>query len=170
MHQDLLDQAKHLAELDPRRPKQANLRRAVSTTYYAVFHFLVDQSCRAMIGTQQAQSPYRHLVARAFVHKNMNTASSHFSTGNLKPGVMIRLPQGFQLPAALQQLAATFVDLQVKRHDADYDLTKSFNRSDVLTAIIEAEDAIQQFSALPTSDEKMFYLACLWAYGSLPAN
>jgi hypothetical protein len=100
----------------------------------------------------------------------MKTASNDFATGKLKQGVMNRLPPGFHLPAEIQLLAATFVDLQVKRHAADYDLSESFKRSDVLTAIFDAEDAIQQFSALPTSDEKMFYLVCLWAYASLPAN
>lgn len=51
-HDDLLRQAERLAKLDPKRPRQANLRRAVSSAYYALFHFLVDQSCRAAIGTQ----------------------------------------------------------------------------------------------------------------------
>jgi len=38
LHADLLDQAEQLAQLDPRRPKQANLRRSVSSAYYALFH------------------------------------------------------------------------------------------------------------------------------------
>jgi len=37
LHADLLDQAEHLAQLDQRRPKQASLRRAVSSAYYALF-------------------------------------------------------------------------------------------------------------------------------------
>ena len=36
LHEDLLILAEHLAQLDARRPKQANLRRAVSSAYYAV--------------------------------------------------------------------------------------------------------------------------------------
>ncbi len=40
LHADLLDPAEQLAQLDPRRPKQANLRRAVSSAYYALFHLL----------------------------------------------------------------------------------------------------------------------------------
>jgi hypothetical protein len=51
LHDDLQQQALELAGRDPRRPKQANLRRAVSASYYALFHFLVDQSCRQMLGT-----------------------------------------------------------------------------------------------------------------------
>jgi hypothetical protein len=44
VHEDLLEQAVTLATLDVRKPKQANLRRAVSSVYYAVFHLLVDES------------------------------------------------------------------------------------------------------------------------------
>jgi hypothetical protein len=44
VHEDLLEQAVRLAMLDVRRPKQANLRRAVSSAYYAVFHLLVDEA------------------------------------------------------------------------------------------------------------------------------
>ncbi len=38
--QDLLEQARHLANREPKRPKQASLRRAVSRAYYALFHLL----------------------------------------------------------------------------------------------------------------------------------
>src|SRR5689334_5589494 len=37
---DLLEQARHLANREPKRPRQASLRRAVSTAYYALFHLL----------------------------------------------------------------------------------------------------------------------------------
>ena len=50
MHDELLEQARRLALLDRRRPKQANLRRAVSAAYYSLFHFLVDESCRGILG------------------------------------------------------------------------------------------------------------------------
>lgn len=35
---DLLEQAVHLARREPGRPRQASLRRAISTAYYALFH------------------------------------------------------------------------------------------------------------------------------------
>jgi hypothetical protein len=41
---DLLEQATALCAADPRRPKQANLRRAVSSAYYAVFHELTESA------------------------------------------------------------------------------------------------------------------------------
>jgi len=50
VHKDLLEQAVRLAKLDAKKPKQANLRRAISSAYYAVFHLLVDEACRVQIG------------------------------------------------------------------------------------------------------------------------
>jgi len=47
MHSDLLQQAESLARLDLRgAPRQANLRRAVSSTYYALFQADYDLSER----------------------------------------------------------------------------------------------------------------------------
>jgi hypothetical protein len=37
VYKDLLEQAVRLAKLDAKRPKQANLRRAISSAYYALF-------------------------------------------------------------------------------------------------------------------------------------
>ena len=39
---DLLELAKHLANLEPVNPRQACMRRAVSTAYYALFHLLIS--------------------------------------------------------------------------------------------------------------------------------
>jgi hypothetical protein len=45
----LLAQAGLLATKERLRPKQASLRRVISTAYYALFHFLVDKSCRFLV-------------------------------------------------------------------------------------------------------------------------
>jgi uncharacterized protein (UPF0332 family) len=41
---DLLQQAYHLARKERLNPRQASLRRAVSTAYYALFHLLIDEA------------------------------------------------------------------------------------------------------------------------------
>ena len=64
MHDDLIALAKKIAELDPNRPRQANLRRAVSTAYYAVFHYLIDEACCVQIGTQNSQKGVQIGVCR----------------------------------------------------------------------------------------------------------
>jgi hypothetical protein len=47
---DLLEQARHLAKRERRRPKQASLRRAISTAYYyALIHLLVAETTRILM-------------------------------------------------------------------------------------------------------------------------
>jgi hypothetical protein len=59
------------------------------------------------------------------------------------------------------------VNLQDQRHVADYDLTERFKRSDVLMLIVLAKNRIEDFTKLPSSNEKRFVLACLWAWNEL---
>jgi len=84
VHEDLLEQAVKLAKLDVKKPKQVNLRRAVSSAYYALFHLLVDEACRIQIGTQHNQAPFRHVLGRAFLHGVMKEACRSFGGGTLK--------------------------------------------------------------------------------------
>jgi hypothetical protein len=167
LHQDLLEQAKRLATLDIKRPKQANLRRGISAAYYALFHFLVGEACRVQIGRQHNQAPFRHVLGRAFAHGVMKESCKSFRGGTLKKGVAKGLPVGFTIPREIQELADAFVDLQDMRHLADYDLTERFKRSDVLMLIVLANNRIDDFTKLPSSNEKRFFLACLWAWKDL---
>ena len=167
MHKDLLEQAVRLAKLDAKKPKQANLRRAISSAYYALFHLLVDEACRVQIGALHNQAPFRQVLGRAFVHGVMKDACKSFGGGTLKKGVAKGLPAGFAIPAEIRELAETFVDLQECRHLADYDLTERFKRSDVLSLINQVEGRIQAFTQLASSNEKRFFLACLWAWKEL---
>jgi uncharacterized protein (UPF0332 family) len=167
VHKDLLEQARRLATLDIKKPKQANLRRAISAAYYALFHLLVDEACRVQIGTQHNQAPFRQVLGRAFAHGVMKEACKSFGGGTLKKGVLKGLPTGFTVPKEIRELAVTFVDLQDERHLADYDLTERFERSDVVSLIKQVEQRVEAFTNLAGSDEKRFFLACLWAWKEL---
>ena len=68
---DLLEQAKHLASREPKRPNQASLKRAVSTVYYALFHLLIDA---AILNWKNAHQ--RAQIARAFDHRSMKYAAN----------------------------------------------------------------------------------------------
>jgi hypothetical protein len=63
---DLLEQAYHLANLESGEPKQASLRRAVSTAYYALFHLLIDEAVGNWGVARQ-----RSILARTFDHGKM---------------------------------------------------------------------------------------------------
>jgi hypothetical protein len=107
--QDLLDQAYHLANLESGDPKQASLRRAVSTAYYALFHLLIDEA----VGNWGVPR-HRSILARTFDHGKMKGIAedhirSFYSSGQPPAG------------ARLKNVAQAFVQLQGKRNTADYD-------------------------------------------------
>ncbi|MCR4318133.1 MAG: hypothetical protein NUW37_17445 [Planctomycetes bacterium] len=168
LYEDLIEQAEALATKDRRKPKQANLRRAVSSMYYALFHFLVDQTCQIMLGSSNSQTPYRHVLGRAFVHTVMKQACTSFGGGTLKDSVIKGLPRNksgnYVIPPEIQKIASLFTEIQDWRHLADYDLSEKFIRSDVLTLIEQSKHHMSQFSSSKNSDEKRFFLVCLLAW------
>src|SRR5271169_1145627 len=98
--QDLLEQANHLANREPKRPRQASLRRAVSTAYYALFHLLISDAISHWNNRQQ-----RAHMARGFDHKAMKDASNKIAGkdfSNLDPIIV----------GHLKTVASAFVNLQ----------------------------------------------------------
>jgi uncharacterized protein (UPF0332 family) len=52
LHNDLIAQARRLAKATASRPKQVDLRRAISSAYYACFHALAKSCADSLIGTK----------------------------------------------------------------------------------------------------------------------
>ncbi len=131
-HDDLLKQALQLVHKEPRKPKQASLRRSVSTAYYALFHFLIDETI-----ANWSRISSRQQLVRAFDHRPMKTAANRilntrdFPFTGENPIVVIRL----------RMVAKTFSQLQEKRHTADYDNTIFWTRTQALTEVKAAEQA-----------------------------
>ncbi|MEZ5301676.1 MAG: hypothetical protein R3F11_13645 [Verrucomicrobiales bacterium] len=75
---DLLDQARKLANSDPKKPKQANLRRAASSSYYALFHFLSEESVKIFVGAGQQDRMRRDLARRAVAHTRLKDVCLEF--------------------------------------------------------------------------------------------
>jgi hypothetical protein len=167
VHEELLQQSRSLATVDPRKPQQVNLRRAVSSAYYALFHFLVDQACRSLIGTQHRQLSFRNVLARAFEHGTMKEACKSFAGGTLKAAVAKGLPAKFRISTDVQGVARTFVELQEKRHIADYDRSERFRRADVLALIRQVDRAMVRYREIKSSTQKRFFLACLLSWKAL---
>ncbi len=64
-------------------------------------------------------------------------------------------------PADIQNFASKFVELQKKRHQADYDPIHKFKRHDVLNEIYAAEVAIKQLQALGIRHQGQKGICCL---------
>ena len=144
--EDLLEQARHLANRERRRPKQASLRRAVSAAYYALFHLLAREAGRLVVpGSLPAD--LRHLVVRAHNHGEMKRAAKGWITG---VGALPRELQSVvpSFPEGLNDVAASFVALQELRHEADYNTAATFGREEVLRAVERAERAFDRRNAI----------------------
>src|SRR5207302_5539888 len=111
-HDDLLQQALDLAHKNSASPTQADLRRAVSAAYYALFHLLISET----VAHWRLDSS-RDALARLFEHRVMVKASDRIGDSKL-------FPFTGEDPAVVQKLsdvAKAFSQLQGKRHIADYD-------------------------------------------------
>lgn len=160
LHQDLLHLARRVARMDPRRPRQVSLRCALSRAYYALFHFLVDQSSRHLAGSTGERERRRRVLARAYAHGEMLAVCDAFSRGRF-PTLIGRLNPNLVVPQPIQVLAGVFRQLQLQRHLADYDLEARFSREEVLDFIEEVQTAIQQFRAIRDDPAVRLFLVCL---------
>lgn len=142
LYEPLIVQAEHLATLDPRRPTQASLRRALSTVYYSLFHFLVDQGTKQLVGTGASTRSLRAVLGRAYEHGTMASACRSFDGGTLPSNIAEKLPTGFQFPIEVRMIANAFVNAQDDRHSADYDLSITLFRHDVISRIEDVRTAI----------------------------
>jgi hypothetical protein len=159
----LIEQARHLAHRDSSgRPRQDHLRRAISTAYYALFHFLIDQGCRAFIGSANESIALRGVLARAFDHSAMRKASSSFAAGAL-PRKLAPALAGSAVPPNLRLIAESFQTLQQKRHEADYDALIRFNRADTLGLIDLSEEAMTLWPSVAATRAGRLYLVALLA-------
>lgn len=101
----------------------------------------------------------------------MRDACTSFAGGTLKEAIIKGLPRdgngAYPIPKEIRDLAATFAELQEKRHLADYDLSERFQKLEVLILIDQARTHVDKFRNLAVSDTRKFFLACLWAYKEL---
>ena len=138
---DLIETARGLTELSPRRPSQANLRRAVSTAYYAMFHCLAACAANSLVG--RARDSAWHQTYRALEHGKARRACEDQRT-------MAVFPPG------VRDFAATFAALQKERQLADYALDGKYEKEDVRATIDIAEDNIAGFEQADARHRRAF--------------
>ncbi len=61
-----------------------------------------------------------------------------------------------KFPDHIQDFAALFVDIQVKRHDADYDPSTTFLKSDVMAELLSIKNTIVAFQEVAVRDRRAF--------------
>ncbi len=165
LHDDLLKQAEQLAIADPRKPRQASLRRAVSAAYYALFHKLVDQGTVFLV-SRRRRSALRACLARAFAHATMRQVAQQFAANSvspkLRPGLNGQTPQ-----PELRALAEAFVDLQQARHEADYNRARRFTRREALDQVELARCAFADWETIRSSPQADTFLTGLLVFRNI---
>lgn len=155
LHQDLLEQARHLAFREPGKPRQASLRRALSAAYYSLFHFLLYEATHLLFPGRPAT--LRKRASRAFTHFDARNVCELFA----KPHGGIKDLTTDPLEDQLAEIAATFVRLQEARHRADYDLIQTFERIQVVDYVDRTCLAMAKWQTIKHSANANVFLAAL---------
>src|ERR1700722_8335419 len=154
---DLLEQARHLANREPKRPKQASLRRAVSTAYYAIFHLLSIETAK-----NWKRPAERSTVARMLDHTPMVKVCTA-KRDELNEYFKTRPAAGHELDVLkhIHAITNTFVEMLQHRHTADYNGAIKWSRTDVLEKIESVEAAFQSWREIRDEHEAQNFLVTL---------
>ena len=133
-------------------PNQADLRRCVSTAYYALFHLLVSETV-----ANWSLDSSRDALARMFDHSPMKKASEKISNSKLFPFAGVD-------PVVVEKLrtvGASFGQLQEKRHIADYDNATHWTATEAFEQVIAAANAFRDWAAIRHEKIAQDYLVSL---------
>lgn len=140
----LIAVARQLALLEPARPRQATLRRAVSTAYYAAFHAVCRLCGDELVGWTTPWPDYG-AAYRAVDHAAFKAA---------------RNAKQVDLGKSIYAILDTLVDMRERRESADYDPQPlGLTRQSVLFTIGSAEQTISAIRGLPAPDRKALAVA-----------
>lgn len=128
-----------------KKPRQSDLRRASSTTYYALFHAMCRNCADAFIGTNGAD---RSKPAWTQAYRSVQHG---YAKGQCDNQSVLK-----KFPKAVEDFANAFFTAQVKRESADYDPDLRLTRSEVTADIDTAEAAIKGLRILPMKDKRAF--------------
>jgi hypothetical protein len=151
-HDELLQQAKELVHKDSNNPTQADLRRSVSSAYYALFHLLIFEAC-----LNWSNDISRPGLARMFDHGVMKKVSKKVTDTT-------RMPYDGEDPviaAKLRTVAGLFVKLQEQRHEADYNLKDAWTFTQSLKEMLAATVAFAIWKEIRTEKISQDYLVSL---------
>ena len=145
---DLLETARRLAQPGAAQPTQADLRRAIGTAYYALFHCLAAAAAD-LLTTSSSHSPEWHQVYRALDHGKARSACQQQRTMRA-------------FPMEIQRFARAFIESQKARQKADYAFEGVYFQREVLVIIDTAEDAIDRFEQADVRHRRSFAVHVLF--------
>ena len=142
--QSFLSTAKRLVPSAAKHPPQANLRRSISTCYYAVFHALAKTAADSLVGATKSTRPNK-----AWVEVYRGLAHGACKDACKKAGQIA-------FPDTLHNFSDAFVQLQESRQRADYDPMYRPTKGEALVFVALAEKSIETLKSVSSKDKKAF--------------
>lgn len=154
------EQAERLVE-GAGRPRQVDLRRAVSNAYYGLFHAILTAAADEAVGTTLRSTPSYSLAYRSVDHRALRALCAEIQKPTLASKYRRYVPTG-GFSRFMREFAASVVELQDSRYAADYDPLSFLSRSDALLAVRTARRAMGRFRRAQARSRKTFLALLLF--------
>jgi hypothetical protein len=152
----LIEQAQRLIEPPDRGPlRQVDVRRAMSSAYYAVFHALAAAFADQFVGKTKRNSAEYVLAYRSVSHRLAKDLCIEASKPAPSRRLAAFIPKG-GFGDDMITFSTTFIELQEKRHTADYNPGPHLDASDAAVAIRSAGAAIRALTEAPAERRQRF--------------
>lgn len=156
----LLEQAERLiAPAGPGAPRQVDLRRAISSAYYAAFHAVLAAAADEFVGRPRRSETAYGLAYRRIDHGALRDLCAELNKPSL-PARYKRYEPDAGFGSDLPMFARYVVELQQRRQAADYDPMIRLKRSDALLAVGSARSALARLRET-SNDARRVFLALL---------
>lgn len=156
----LFEQADKLIAPPPHGPpRQVDLRRAISSAYYGVFHAVLAAAANRFVGSTKQSTSLYSLVYRSIDHDSLRKLCLEVTKRNLSPKYIPHTPTG-GFGVEIRAFARGTLELQERRHSADYDPSIRFSTSDATLVIDLARTSLDQFNAA-SADARNAFLSLL---------
>jgi uncharacterized protein (UPF0332 family) len=153
--QHLFEQAERLTSLRPGRPREADVRRAISTAYYGLFHPILTEAADLYVGSTNRNTGRYGLVYRSVNHDWLRDLCREVQKPTLTNRFKPYAPSNGFGPN-IAEFAIAACELQQKRHAADYNVMIRMDRSDAAVAIKTARAALVRFNKATESSRVAF--------------
>jgi hypothetical protein len=140
----LFEQAELLVTRHPLKPIQADLRRAMSSAYYGLFHFILTQAADLFVGTSNRSTNEYLGCFRSVDHKTLRELCVD-AKKEKPPEKVASSISGGKFGNEIISFATGLVALQEKRTIADYDVSVTIYKDDMMGAIETARAARDAF-------------------------
>lgn len=157
-----------LENLQDEEPSQAAIREVISLCYYAVFHAFTQESAVTLYNLSE-QDNRQHLVARFFNHSDMMIAAKAILHKLSNPSLTSKVDVFYdssQTFSNTQLLSLGFIELQSKRHSADYDFSMEYSIQEAEDSLNQCADMLEAWEAMKKTDEAFSFLLALLHYKS----